>query len=76
MNNNCWLTVNFCLLKELIVIMNNDIVNDIKKEFLIQALKQWIRANYHPVIADLYCRQFDDVKHFAKWLEAIQKSQM
>lgn len=55
--------------------MNNDIVNDIKREILIQALKQGIRANYHPVIADLYCRQFDDVKHFAKWLDAIQKSQ-
>ena len=56
--------------------MSNDIVNDIKKEFLIHALKQWIRANCHPIVAELFCRQFDDVNHFAKWLEAIQKSQM
>ena len=46
--------------------MENDIVNEIKKEILIQVLKQWIRANYHPIIAELYCHQFDDVKHFAK----------
>lgn len=54
----------------------NDIVNDIKKEFLIQALKQSIRATFHPFIAEKYCQQIDDVTHFAKWLEAIQKSQM
>lgn len=56
--------------------MENDIVNEIKKEILIQALKQWIRANYHPVLAELYCCQLDDVKHFTKWLETIHKSQM
>lgn len=56
--------------------MDNDIVNDIRREFLIQALKQSIRTSYHPVVAEVYCRQIDDVKHFAKWLEAIQKSQM
>ena len=56
--------------------MGDDIVNDIKKEFLVQALKQWIRANYHPIVAEMYCQQVDDAKHFAKWLEAIQKSQM
>ncbi len=54
----------------------NDIVNDIKKEFLIQALKRSIRATVHPFIAEKYCQQIDDVTHFAKWLEAIQKSQM
>lgn len=56
--------------------MDNDIVNDIKREFLIQALKQSIRTTYHPVVAEMYCQQIDDVKYFAKWLEAIQKSQM
>ena len=55
--------------------MENDIVNDIKKEFLIQALKQSIRATFHPFIAEKYCQQIDDVTHFAKWLETIQKSQ-
>ena len=75
MNNDCWLTINFYFL-EVILIMKNDILNDIKKEVLIQALKQWIMANYHPVVAEMYCQQVDDVKHFAKWLETIQKSQM
>lgn len=56
--------------------MDNDIVNDIKKEFLVQALKQWLRANYNPIVAELYCQQVDDAKHFSKWLETIQKSQM
>jgi hypothetical protein len=56
--------------------MENDNINDIRREFLIQAFKQSIRASFHPVVADFYCRQVDDAKHFAKWLEAIQKSQM
>ena len=54
--------------------MDNDIINDIKKEFLVQALKQWIRGNYHPIVAEMYCQQVDDAKHFAKFLEMIQKS--
>ena len=56
--------------------MENDIVYDIRREFLIQALKQSIRTTYHPIIAEVYCRQIDNVTHFAKWLEAIKKSQM
>ena len=56
--------------------MENDIVKDIRREFLIQALKQSIRAAFHPLVAEKYCQQIDDVTHFAKWLEVIQKSQM
>ena len=56
--------------------MENDIVKDIRREFLIHALKQSIRANFHPFVAEKYCQQIDDATHFAIWLEAIQKSQM
>ena len=56
--------------------MENDIVNDIRKDCLIQVLKQSIRASFHPFVAEKYCQQIDDVTHFAKWIEAIQKSQM
>lgn len=55
--------------------MNQDIINEIKKEAVIQALKQWIRTCYPPLYAELYCRQIDDAKHFAKWIEAIRNSQ-
>jgi len=53
--------------------MSKDIVNEINKEILIQMLKQWIKANYPPVLADLYCHQLDDAKHFAKLLETMMK---
>lgn len=56
--------------------MENVIVNDIRRGFLIQALKQSIRAIFHPLVAEKYCQQIDDVTHFAKWLEAIRKSKM
>lgn len=56
--------------------MENDIVYDLRREFLIQAFKQSIRATFHPFVAERYCQQIDVVTHFAKWLEAIQKSQM
>lgn len=39
------------------------------------SFKQSIRTTYHPIIAEVYCRQIDDVTHFAKWIETIQKSQ-
>lgn len=55
--------------------MENYIITDIRREFLIQALKQSIRVRFHPVLAEFYCRQVDEAKHFAKLLEAIQKSQ-
>ena len=53
----------------------NDVVNDLKREFLLQAVKQSIRASFHPFLAEKYCQQIDDATHFAKWLETIQKSQ-
>ena len=56
--------------------MENDIVYDIRREFHIQVLKQLIRATFHPFVAEKYCQQIDDVTHFAKWLETIQKSQI
>ena len=56
--------------------MENVIVNDIRRGFLIQALKQSMRAIFHPLVAEKYCQQIDDVTHFAKWLDAIQKSKM
>jgi hypothetical protein len=56
--------------------MDNDIINDIKKKFTVQALKQWIRSNYHPIVAEMCCQQVDDAKHFAKWSKTIRKSQM
>ena len=54
--------------------MDQDLINEINKEILIQAIKQWIRANYPTAIAELFCSQIDDAKHFAKWIEAISKS--
>ena len=53
----------------------NDVVNVFKKEFLVQAMKLSIRATFHPFVAEKYCQQIDDVTHFVKWLETIQKSQ-
>lgn len=54
--------------------MNQDLINEINKEILIQAIKQWIRTNYPTAIAESFCSQIDDAKHFAKWIEAISKS--
>lgn len=54
--------------------MNEDIVNEIRKEVLVEILKRWIRSNYPPAVAEIYCHQIDDAKHFAKWLETIKKS--
>jgi len=56
--------------------MEKDIEIDYRREFLIQALKQSIRATFNPFVAEKYCQQIDDVTHFAKWLEAIRKSKM
>ena len=54
--------------------MNEDIVNEIRKEVFIEVLKSGIRSCYPPAVAEVYCQQIDDAKHFAKLLETIRKS--
>lgn len=56
------------------VFMDQDLINEINKEILIQAIKQWIRTYYPVALAESLCSQIDDAKHFAKWIEAISKS--
>lgn len=56
--------------------MNEDIVNEIRKEAFIEILKTGIRSCYPPAVAEVYCHQIDDMKHFAKLLEAIRKSNL
>ena len=53
--------------------MNEDIIK-IRKEAFIEVVKSGIRSCYPPAIAEVYCRQIDDMKHFAKLLETMRKS--
>ena len=55
--------------------MNQDIINEIRKEAAIQVFKQLIRTCYPPLYAEAYCHQIDGAKYFAKWIEAIRNSQ-
>lgn len=54
--------------------MNEDIVNEIRKEVVVEMPKRWMWNCYPPTVAEVYCHHIDNIKHIAKWLETIRKS--
>lgn len=52
---------------------NGDIINDITKDMFVECLKSGIRNTYPHNIAEAYCRQIDDMNHFAKLLDMLKK---
>lgn len=51
-----------------------DIADELSKELLVEFIKQGIRATYPQQIAEMYCKQIDDVKHLEKLMEKMQRT--